>query len=488
MSATPNLGLPYIDAGQAQKHVTHNEALRSLDTLVQLAVVDRDLSAPPDTPAEGQRWIVKATATDAWAGHENHIAAWQDGAWQFSAPVAGWVAYVIDEEILAAWDGSAWNAVSAEGGGGGGEITELQNLSLLGIGATADSTNPLSATLNNALWSAKSVADGGDGTLRYIMNKESADKTLSLLFQDNFVGCAEIGLAGDDDFHFKVSPDGTAWLEAVRIDRATGKVSFPVSGGPREMLGANRTYYVRTDGSDSNDGFLNTSAGAFLTLQKAIDVAYGKIDLAGFDVTIQIADGTYTAGCSIIAPQLGPGTITLQGNNTSPANVVISQAGDNAIFITNGAYLAVKDLKLQTTTSGHGILATRNGVVEFQNLNFGTCAGRHIRAEDGAIVSALGNYAISGGAANHWQASGPGATIRCTGKTIALSGTPNFSSAFAYALIGGVMVIDSNSFSGSATGVRYLSQENSILHVNGGGATYLPGNSAGSVANGGIYI
>ena len=49
---------PYILAAQAQKHVTHNEALRLLDGLVQLSVLDRDLTAPPGSPADGDRYIV----------------------------------------------------------------------------------------------------------------------------------------------------------------------------------------------------------------------------------------------------------------------------------------------------------------------------------------------------------------------------------------------------------------------------------------------
>ena len=103
-------------------------------------------------------------------------------------------------------------------------LTTLQNLALLGVGTTADATNPFSAKLNNALWVAKTVAEGGDGHLRYKMSKESAAKTLSLLFQDNFSGRAEIGLTGDDDFHFKVSADGSSWLDAITIDKSTGKL------------------------------------------------------------------------------------------------------------------------------------------------------------------------------------------------------------------------------------------------------------------------
>ena len=63
-------GLPYLAAAQAQKHVTHNEALRRLDAVVQLAVLDATLAAPPASPDEGDRYIVAASATGAWAGQD----------------------------------------------------------------------------------------------------------------------------------------------------------------------------------------------------------------------------------------------------------------------------------------------------------------------------------------------------------------------------------------------------------------------------------
>lgn len=228
---TANLSLPEITASQAQKHVTHNEALRALDVLIQLAVLDRDLASPPGSPAEGQRWLVAASATGAWSGHSHQIAAWQDGAWDFYSPQIGWLAYVIDEGALIAWDGSGWvPALDMVGG-----ATELQNMALLGLGTTADSTNPLSAKLNNALWTAKTEAEGGDGNLRYKLSKESSAKTLSLLFQDNYSGRAEIGLTGDDDFRFKVSADGSTWKDAIVIDKSSGQVSFPQGGGASDV-------------------------------------------------------------------------------------------------------------------------------------------------------------------------------------------------------------------------------------------------------------
>jgi hypothetical protein len=221
MTDTANLGLPCIEGSQAQKHVTHNDALRILDTLVQLAVADRDLSAPPASPAEGQRWIVKPTATGLWTGHDNAIAAWQDGAWQFSVPQTGWSAFVVDEGVLLVWNGTAWGDFFSAVG--------LQNISLLGVGTTADATNPLSAKLNNTLFVAKTAAEGGSGDLRYKLSKESAANTLSFLFQDNYSGRAEFGLAGDDDFHFKVSADGATWVDALKLNKTSGAATLASS-------------------------------------------------------------------------------------------------------------------------------------------------------------------------------------------------------------------------------------------------------------------
>ncbi|KUP90574.1 DUF2793 domain-containing protein [Tritonibacter horizontis] len=105
---TTNLLLPYILAAQGQKHVTHNEALRILDGLVQLSVLDRDLTAPPGSPADGDRYIVASGGTGDWAGWDLNVALFTDGAWLRLPPRTGWRAWVEDEGLLLVYDGAGW--------------------------------------------------------------------------------------------------------------------------------------------------------------------------------------------------------------------------------------------------------------------------------------------------------------------------------------------------------------------------------------------
>lgn len=214
--ATPNLALPLIAAAQAQKHVTHNEALAGLDTLVQLACLDKDLANPPANPAEGDRYLVLgANPGGAWAGLSGQIARFQDGHWLGFAPKPGWLAWIVDEGDLYAYAGGAWVSFRAT-------LTVLQNLTRLGVGTTADANNPFAAKLNKALWTALTTGEGGSGDLRYTLNKQAAGNVLSLLFQSGFSGRAEFGLLGDDNVTLKVSPDGNTFREALRVNRSTG--------------------------------------------------------------------------------------------------------------------------------------------------------------------------------------------------------------------------------------------------------------------------
>ena len=108
---TTHLLLPYILAAQAQKHVTHNEAVRLLDAMVQLSVMDRDLTAPPASPADGDRYIVASGATGLWAGWDLNVTTWVDGVWMRLVPRPGWLAWIADEATFFVWNGSAWQSV-----------------------------------------------------------------------------------------------------------------------------------------------------------------------------------------------------------------------------------------------------------------------------------------------------------------------------------------------------------------------------------------
>lgn len=211
-NATPNLRLPYILSAQAQKHVTHNEAIRALDALVQIAVASRTVSAPPAAPTDGVRYIVPDGAAGAWSGFAPHIAAFQDGAWVRYVASEGWLVWVEDEDRLYAFDGSAWTPTGGQ---------SVNPAPLVGVNATADTTNRLSVSSPATLFSHA----GSDH--RHKINKATAADTASLLYQTAFSGRAEMGLAGDDNFHVKVSADGTAWKEALVVDRNTGAITFP---------------------------------------------------------------------------------------------------------------------------------------------------------------------------------------------------------------------------------------------------------------------
>ena len=108
---TTHLGLPYLLAAQAQKHVTHNEALRLLDAMVQLSVLDRTRTTPPTSPADGNRHLVASGATGLWAGWDLNIAFWVDGAWIRLVPRTGWLVWVAAEGLFLVWTGSAWEVV-----------------------------------------------------------------------------------------------------------------------------------------------------------------------------------------------------------------------------------------------------------------------------------------------------------------------------------------------------------------------------------------
>src|SRR3954469_18679479 len=240
MTDTPNLGLPYLDGGQAQKHVTHNEALRILDAAVQIAVLDITRTAPPPAPAEGERHVVAAGATGAWSGHGQAIATWQDGAWAFLLPQRGWCVWSAADDGMMVYGGSSWHAMT---------LPSLDGVPHLGINTASDAANLLSVKSNAALLTAIPAASGGSGDVRLQLSNESAAKTASVLFSAAYSGRAEFGLVGGDAFRLKVSPDGAGWTDALVIDQSSGQATWPralalTGAAAPAMLTANANDYA----------------------------------------------------------------------------------------------------------------------------------------------------------------------------------------------------------------------------------------------------
>jgi hypothetical protein len=274
--ATPRLSLPYLAAGQAQKHVTLNESLALLDGLVQTAVESRATAAQPGSPADGDLYILPASPTGAdWSGKPaGTVMRYEAGAWAELPVSEGCIAWVKDEDVAVFFDGSAWVDLASL-------IDALQNLSMLGVNATADATNKLSVSSSTVLFNHV----GAGAQLK--VNKNASGDTASHLFQTGFSGRAEFGLTGSDDFTVKVSANGSSWNTALTIDRSSGRMTFAKAPTVTENAPSTLTYASSLTPNLSNGrAFLVTLTGA-MTLNAPSNLVAG----AGFWIRLT-QDGT----------------------------------------------------------------------------------------------------------------------------------------------------------------------------------------------------
>ena len=206
---SPRLGLPYLQSSQAQKHVTHNEALQRLDALVQLSVVALGVETPPASPNAGDLYGIGAAPVGVWSGQGGMLAYWDGAAWLHTAPQTGWQVWDTGAGARFVYHGDAWHE----------DVPGLDNLDGVGINAAADGVNRLALAADASLFSH----DGAGHQIK--VNKAATGDTAALLFQSNWSGRAEMGLSGQDAFTVKVSDDGSTWTEALHIDGVTGRLS-----------------------------------------------------------------------------------------------------------------------------------------------------------------------------------------------------------------------------------------------------------------------
>ena len=343
---SPLLNLPYLLPAQAQKHVTHNEALDLLDLLVQLVVEEFGTEAPPALPPEGAVWALGPAPTGAWAGHGGALASWRNGGWIFVAAQAGWRAWGRVDGDLRVFDGAGWSDAAG---------VDLQNLAGLGIGASSDATNRLTVASDATLLTHA----GGGHQLK--LNKAGLSDTASLLYQNNWSGRAEIGLAGNDELSVKVSADGGSFVTALAA-AADGRVALPV--GIRLGDGATATPAMAF-ANDPDTGITRAGPGQMaLVTDGAVRAVLGngglQIDVAVTGSAVQSGPLDATAGRLMPVGAFGLGAATGVAAPSDDANLCL-RAGLAYGFTAAG-------VNTPAPPDGGSLIVTAGGAGDIQQL------------------------------------------------------------------------------------------------------------------------
>ena len=308
----------------------------------------------PASPADGDRYIVASGATGDWAGWDLNVAIWTDGAWLRLPPRTGWRAWVEDEGLLLVYDGSGWIGTTP---------AALQNMALLGLGTTADASNPFSAKLNAALWTAKTVAEGGTGDLFYTMNKEATGDDLGLTLQTGFVTKALVGLFGSDRFRLAVSADGSTFFDGLSVDNASGIVDQPRL--PRFKAYTNYDNYVGV-GTWTKIGLNNTDYND----QGAFDAANNHF--------VAPVDGTYLFGATLLYKINASATARMRGrlvlNGTTEIRGSLGEISATHVSLATAIWLqTMVPLTAGDTVELQGYFRVADGYFAADHTSFWGC-------------------------------------------------------------------------------------------------------------------
>ncbi len=323
MAATQRLGLPYIAADQAQKHVPHNAALDDIDAILPGVAISATTTAPPPAPAEGNLYIVGPGGAFGAAG-PGDLAIWRAGAWKAITPAEGWAFYVLDQGRVLRRSGGAW-------------APDPLAPALLGVNAAPDAVNRLAVKSDAVLFTHDDVTPG-TGDARVNVNKAAAGGTAAHLFQVGFSARAEFGLLGSEDFALKVTPDGAAWFDALRVDRASGRVTFPAGiagtgsaagalGGQVVALAAERNalivgnFFAHGNGGSVLDGPVVPFAARVLAATLLVEI----VPAGTIEIEAQV-NGAPAPGYTLTVVSDGSGRHTAVGD-FSAAPLVLA-AGD----------------------------------------------------------------------------------------------------------------------------------------------------------------
>jgi hypothetical protein len=355
-----------------------------------------------------------------------------------------------------------------------------------------------------ARWQASIVDDAGNivSAPSIEVRRETGGAPLAALFSDRD-GVVPLGnpfAAGADGFAAFHVAGGAYRITATQgaFSRTWRYVAIGTAGEldgdrlatVRERLTGTRTYFVRTDGNDGNDGLSNSAGGAFATLNRARD-AILALDTNGHTVIIKLGNsGIFTSPLDIGTTPVGGGLIVVEGDTAAPQNTIIQTTSAPAINLFGSVRVLVRHLELRTVTAGACLRAASGGaLLEIgPGVRFGACAQEHINVAPHARVFCLNNaYAIVGNATRHFSAA-RGGFIELSGATITLSAGLTFT-IFAAAFDAGIISVFNTTFSSNvATGQRYNGSLNALIQTFGGGANLFPGSTAGAVATGAQYV
>lgn len=434
---TPLLNLPLILPAQAQKHVTHNEALRLLDITVQLAVLDRDLNTPPATPQEGDRYIVGPAPTGAWEGRANQIAAFWGGIWAFVTPGNGWLARLLDESVTLVHQGGVWSHANPT----------PETLPRLGIATTPDATNRLAVASPATL-----LTHGGAGH-QVKVNKATAADTASLLFQTNFSGRAEIGLAGSDAFSVKVSANGTSFATALSADPVTGTLAAPEGiTAPLQLRDA--TDPTRRATLDASAIPANTQRNYTLpNVNSELAALAGTQTFTGtktFSGTLTVSAATASLGTATGNATYGLGSGTTASGSSKTVNLGTGGASGSTTTIAIGPTTAGAT---STLTLNSGTVTLGPTVLDF---DMGSASAR---------ATAIGIGGATGDGTNRLSVNSPGILLNHAGAGIeatvnkantAAQGMVSFKTAFSTRAQIGLMGNDDLALRVSSDGATFI--------------------------------
>lgn len=269
----------------------------------------------------------------------------------------------------------------------------------------------------------------------------------------------------DDDLYLTHTNSGT-WVQFVSGGGGGGG-----GGGGLTALEANTTLYVSTTGDDNNDGL---TVGAPITLQTALYRASNYV-FNGYNLTIQLANGTYTGLFKLPSILSSSGALFIDGNT-----------GDNTLVKINGRFQGYCNTGqfhfryFEIYSSGNDLFdLQRNGIYSFTEIRFGVC-NNALNCYHNVSIS-LGNFTVFANELRFAQLVG-NCTLDFANSVIDLENTPSFG--FAFITLSNSFVRWNGSYinSGSATGRRFRVEDNSFFYSDNDPNTDLPGNIDGVVS------